>query len=196
VGWRLWRIHGRGLYSWGLDHRWTPGPNRAKCLTGIGQGCQVAPGAGCHCGFWGLWDPATCVAKARDDGYVKAMIGLMAGWGTVAMHGDEGFRAERASVLCLFRDQVCYGAFRRVLDPEPRRRPATRLFEIAHRVAPGPPGLPGVASDFGIPVLWLRDAVRLGVLAELGVDAGVQARIGDRLGPVPSPRPGGGGSRA
>src|SRR5258708_13094420 len=32
-------------------------------------------------------------------------MGLVVGWGTVALHGREGFRAERGALRCLFTDR-------------------------------------------------------------------------------------------
>jgi hypothetical protein len=105
------------------------------------------------------------------------VMGLIAGWGTVALHGREGFRAERASIACLFVDRPSgdvapLGLTRRVAswlgwpgrrepppadhdetEPEPRR---LRLLRDA-------------AGRYGVPLVSLQGAAELGLLSEWGV---------------------------
>jgi len=138
LGWRLWSLCEDGLESWAVDYRWRPGENVATCLDAGRRRCATAPGPGCLCGFWGLWRPSLCVVRAcvapEPPWHV---LGLIAGWGSVALHGREGFRAERAGLRCLFTDRMW-----------------------AARAA---------AAQYGVPLLAVRDAARVGLLAELGV---------------------------
>jgi hypothetical protein len=105
-------------------------------------------------------------------------MGLVAGWGTVALHGREGFRAERAALRCLFTDRPwssstapgapgrLVGWWRRTIGrtapPEPPEREARR--EPRHLDE-----LEAVAASYGVPLVSLRGAATLGLLSELGV---------------------------
>jgi hypothetical protein len=128
---------------------------------------------GCQCGFWALWSPLQALTKAREDHTeASSVLGLARGWGTVAIHGREGFRAERAAVACLFEDwpwadgmaaaELHRGRWRAlvarvltgpILRPDPRRKDA----------------LHDAAGRYGVPLLDLETALRIGLLAELGV---------------------------
>ncbi len=88
-------------------------------------------------------------------------MGLMAGWGVVALHGGKGFRAERASVLALF-DSPLGGAR---------------------------PQLERLANRYGVPALSLRAALEAGVLAEFGASPGAIAEVRAVLAAV-TDRPG------
>jgi hypothetical protein len=149
VGWRLWRLGYGCLESLMADHRWEPGENRARCLTLNHSVCPEPPGQRCLCGFWAVWSVRQTLTMAclgqEPPWYV---LGLIAGWGTVAMHGTEGFRAERAAVRCLFTDRPWQGPPHRE-----RRLAALRWASARHAV----------------PLLPLRRAVEAGLLGELGL---------------------------
>src|SRR5215472_464554 len=104
IGWRVWRVDDDLLQSWAVQHYWKPGANTAPTGRGV-RLCPTSPGRRCQCGFWALWSPLQCLSMAscpvEPPWYA---IGLIAGWGEVALHGREGFRAEQASVRCLFTD--------------------------------------------------------------------------------------------
>jgi hypothetical protein len=119
LGWRLWRARRSRLHSWVVDHVWQPGPIEATCLKDdhrskglsfpLSEPCEQSPGEGCQCGVWSVWDLGRCVTKGRERGFsagVTPVMGLIAGWGTVAVHGAEGFRAQHAAILCLFSDSI------------------------------------------------------------------------------------------
>ncbi|MBO0684024.1 MAG: hypothetical protein J2P45_12760 [Candidatus Dormibacteraeota bacterium] len=178
VGWRLWRLSGGHLSSWAVEHSWEPGENHATCLAPVGFPCTTPPGRHCQCGFWALWSPAACCERARGVGEPSShVLGLIAGWGTVALHGREGFRAERASITCLFRDSPSstppslplarrllkwwQSSWGRPLEPQGRADPTTdrrrdRELELA-------------ARRYGVPVVSLQGAADVGLLSEWGV---------------------------
>ncbi len=179
VGWRVWRLkHGR-LVSLAKECVWQPGENMANCLSPE-HGCDRSPGRGCGCGFWALWDPARCVTMARSER--DPAIGLVAGWGNVAIHGTEGFRAEHVTVLCLLRDW----AWSEVLDAvaglgTPRR--CQRIFQRWGRTSPlWTSNLHRAAATYAVPLVTLRDAIQIGMLRELGVNRDVIRGIAASLG--------------
>jgi hypothetical protein len=185
VGWRLWKLHGGRLRSWVVAHDWEAGPNQACCLASdaaaclfnppVRPRCAHSPGRDCKCGLWALWDFGSCARKAREESQRwdsrDVVIGLMEGWGTVAIHGDEGFRSQYAVVRCLFTDTIA--------DRVPARADWWR--RLAGRLRLGEPdarratALRQAAGMYGVPLLSLADAVRLGVLGELGLpESGVR----------------------
>ena len=183
VGWRIWRLQDGLLQSLVVDHHWEPGENRARCLASGRRPCRDAPGRGCLCGFWAVWSPSeslTRVCPAIEPPW--QVMGLIAGWGTVAMHGAEGFRSERAAVRCLFSDRpwpwtprllTRLGAmWRRATGRAPAPRPrAPDLLDWPRQDA-----LQSVAAHYAVPLLSLRSAADLGVLSELGIP---RARIAE-----------------
>lgn len=141
---------------------------------------RASPGHGCSCGFWALWDLGCCVAKARREARegVEPVIGLMSGWGEIAIHGDEGFRAEHAAILCLFSDSVWDDRFDPIL---PRPRLLARLLRWHRPVAAGPPPVPAlraVASRYAVPLVPVAQARRSGLLSEFGVTAAIDNLTG------------------
>src|SRR5919198_1555586 len=106
LGWRLWRVRGPRLESWAASCAWDTTDNAARCLAPVRR-CSRSPGRGCRCGFWGLFSPLRCLDRARAERTERSsVLGLIRAWGEVAVHGQEGFRAEHASVVCLFTDWV------------------------------------------------------------------------------------------
>lgn len=176
LGWRLWRLHGGVLRSWALTHDWTPGPNQARCRTPLRLPCPNPPGPGCHCGFWALASPLDCLMRGRQEGTGWwPVMGLMRGWGSVALHGQEGFRAEYAAIVCLFSDWPFVPGQVRLGDPQGSFwRRALSVFggddgptpaQRAERDA----ALRSVAGAYAVPLLSIGGSLRLGVLEELGV---------------------------
>ena len=175
VGWRIWRLASGLLESIAMDHRWRPGENVAVCLSCGSTTCAEPPGRHCQCGFWALWSPRKSVDRAKPAIEPPwQVLGLVAGWGRVALHGSEGFRAERASVLCLFSDHpwpwtpsLLAGAtsvWRRALSRAgravpPDEPPNRRRDDIVR----------SVAAHYAVPLLSLQDAVDRGFLGELGI---------------------------
>jgi len=190
VGWRLWKLNAGRLRSWVVAQDWEVGPNEARCLAGDAAAspfnlpprpcCERSPGEDCKCGLWALWDFRLCARKAREESQRwnsrDVVIGLMEGWGTVAVHGDEGFRSQYAVARCLFTDTIAdrvpAGArwwerlVRLALAGEPDTRRTTSLRRVAEL--------------YGVPLVSLADAVRLGVLGELGVtESGVREVVAE-----------------
>jgi hypothetical protein len=99
----------------------------------------------------------------------ELVIGLIAGWGTVAIHGEEGFRAQHAAILCLLTDSI----WDKSLDPLCNRMGwwplAGRWLRLLGRPRSTSASLQRVAAEYAVPVLALADAVRSGVLAEFGL---------------------------
>ncbi len=94
-------------------------------------------------------------------------MGLMSGWGTVAIHGREGFRAERAAVICLFSDW-------RLTPPVKTRLPKWwwSRSQTSELQPPDPErtiAVQDAANAYGVPLVSIVDSIRLGVLSELGV---------------------------
>lgn len=160
VGWRVWRLRGFRLCALAMRYEWTPGSNTASCLSGdLELGGHRPPGSACRCGFWALFDRGDCTSLVRNSGWADgAVIGLVHAWGDVAIHGNEGFRAEHARVACLFTDRLT-GMPRWVTRLDERRWTlrAWRLQQVSER--------------YGVPLLSRRDAERNGLLAEFGVTA-------------------------
>jgi hypothetical protein len=159
LGWRLWKLEDGCLASLMADHRWEPGETRARCLTLNHAVCRESPGQRCLCGLWAVWSvkqtlTMACLGK-EPPWYV---MGLIAGWGTVAMHGTEGFRAERAAVRCLFTDRPWHGS------PRPMRRLAA---------------LRSAGARHAVPLLPLREAIEIGLLGELGLPDDMIAEAAD-----------------
>jgi hypothetical protein len=121
VGWRIWRISrfqqpgirlkkgaDLSLVSWHLDYHWKPGENTALCgaarsiFPAWSELIHKPPGEHCQCGFWAAFSPLDAITR---DVPAPLVWGLIQGYGEVALHGKEGFRAEKAKVLCLFTDQ-------------------------------------------------------------------------------------------
>lgn len=183
VGWRLWRVRGAQLESWAASCGWEPGTNDARCLAPIRR-CQHPPGRGCRCGFWALFSPLRCFERARAERAERSsVLGLVRGWGEVALHGEEGFRAERAAVICLFTDW----AWDAPVMPQPDGGPARLWWGLmaALRYVPRPVAadpwrkhaLEDAAAHYGVPLVSLKDALQIGLLDELGVDAAMRREV-------------------
>jgi len=177
IGWRLWRVGDQRLQSWAVDHYWHPGQNLATCRDSQ-RLCAAAPGRHCQCGFWALWSPLRCLSMASNP--VEPpwyAIGLIAAWGVVAMHGREGFRAERASVVCLFSDWAGAGPVPDVAACRLRRWASGVVGgRLGARPRPDPdPGriaaLRCVAGRYAVPLVSLRGAVESRLLREWGIPA-------------------------
>jgi hypothetical protein len=180
IGWRVWRAQGDELVSWIADDVWVPGENVARCLAQYRAPCAAPPGSDCQCGFWATFGPDRCVQLLRPrlgeralGFYGRPVLGLVAGWGEVTVHGQEGFRAARSAPVLLFRDVVRARGVR-PLRGWHRRRAAT-LDRLRHR--------------YGVPVVSFETALQRGVLAELGAgDRGI-AQAARLLGPQPREYP-------
>ena len=190
VGWRLWRVREDELCSWAVEHVWPPGENNAACLSDGLFRCLQAPGPSCRCGFWALNSPVSAIRLASAKPAARAVLGLITAFGTVAVHGREGFRAEVASVACLFSDEIA-------LPPAERlwRSLRRRLFRRAddELIPRRTDSLKSLAARYSVPVVSLQSAISLGLLGELGVqqDAVVEleqwlkaSRIRGRQGPA------------
>jgi len=134
--------------------------------------CVCIPGQYCQCGIWALWDLGRCVAKGRDHlSSVRGtlVVGLIAGWGKVAIHGDEGFRAQRASIRCLLMDSIWDKSMDQLCGQQAWWLAAGRRLRLCARPRSAASSLQRVASEYAVLALPLADAVQGGVLAEFGV---------------------------
>jgi hypothetical protein len=172
IGWRIWRLGTDDgvLRSCVVAGEWSPGINAASCLAG--RPCDRTPGPGCRCGFWATKELAECLARARGDRteYRWAM-GLVYGWGEVAVHGAEGFRAEKAAIACLFTDWPWGGIGGSRLPLWIwRLRECVNIPSVPIR--PHPQRLAGLrmaAEHYGVPLLSLSQALGSGLLEEFGL---------------------------
>jgi len=167
-----------------VDHDWEVGPNEARCLgSGLAasmfdscrERCRHSPGTRCKCGLWALWDYGCCARKAREESQRwdsrSIVIGLMAGWGTVAIHGDEGFRSQFAMVRCMFTDAIADGVPPGAQCRSGWWRRLARLSLAGESGGKRATSLRQAAELYGVPLVSLKDAIRLGVLSEFGVPA-------------------------
>ena len=173
LGWRLWRLRDGALQSCAVGYIWRPGDNQATCLAP--RACSHPPGRGCACGLWALFSLLGCLDRARADRRERAWVpGLIRAWGDVALHGREGFRAEHASVACLFTDWPWESSLRQRAGKISAywRRMLERVGCTFEPVSPEPgreESLVRAADEYGVPLLSLRDALSCGLLQELGL---------------------------
>lgn len=165
VGWRLWRVREGELHSWAVEHVWQPGENMAECFADEMSRCPRSPGKLCRCGFWALFTPTAAMRLAAEKPTGRAVMGLIKGYGTVALHGAEGFRAEMATVTCIFADEISLASVERLW------RGLQRRFRggPGHRPLGSTDALKKLASHYGVPLVSLQSALSLGLLNELGV---------------------------
>jgi hypothetical protein len=136
------------------------------------------------CGYWGLFSPLRALERGRAVRTEDAsVLGLMRGWGEAAVHGLEGFRVQRAQVVCLFRDWVwdapqmpcpaaglgrAFWITKRRLHLLPARVPShparTRMLEE-------------IASRYEVPLVSLEDAVHVNALTELGASRAMVSEV-------------------
>lgn len=199
IGWRLWRLKGGRLHSWVVDHVWEPGANHAVCLpipppppvvasVAPRPSCPQPPGTSCSCGLWALWRLPTCLTKARCERCQGGtpVIGLVSGWGVVAVHGDEGFRCQHARILLLLSDSV----WCRELDPLVERSWVARWrlrLRLGRRTGVPADRLRDAALRYGVLHSSLSNAIEAGILAEFGVPAAQVERARSALAPGVSP---------
>ena len=169
VGWRLWKAKNGKLHSWAVDHVWQPGHNNAVCLSDPPYRCSQSPGTSCKCGYWGLYSPRAAVAIARGTMSTEVVMGLLVGYGIVALHGNEGFRAERAIVKCLFSDELTAAPIERLWQGLHRRFGRAQMDDSNDVLTRRTRELNPVAADYAVPLVSLRGALSLGLLRELGV---------------------------
>lgn len=217
LGWRAWWTqghHGDALYSLVRHYDWSPGRNEAACLAEViateagmpwlpteRHPKHTVPGKGCNCGFWAHWELELAISTMR--GWVRnresPVLGLIQGWGEVAVHGKEGFRCRFARPLCLFTDHVnelsarsgvglagvpahlapYVGLGKAVLaeglglrSPEVLRRWHEGVVKRREElVATHREAVLRVARRYGVPALPLGEAARSGLLGEFGVPA-------------------------
>ena len=176
LGWRVWHLNSSRLESWAVDYQWVPGENVARCLANSRLACASSPGRNCHCGFWAVSAPGLILNRVGGSCEPPwHVMGLISGWGTVARHGREGFRAERAALRCVFTDRpwrrsALTGTSSRLAGWWRRRVEVTVPALAEARTSPDHlAALAAVATHYGVPVVSLRTAIDHGLLSELGV---------------------------
>ena len=183
VGWRLWKVREDELYSWAIEHVWQPGDNTAVCLSDGPFRCPQAPGTSCRCGFWALYSPVAAIRLASAKPNARTVIGLVAAFGTVAVHGSEGFRAEMSRVTCLFSDEIASAPVERLwrsLRRRLHRRSDVGLNDLSVRRTDT---LKPVAGRYMVPLVSFQSAISLGLLGELGVRQDAIAELREWLNP-------------
>jgi DNA-binding CsgD family transcriptional regulator len=152
IGWRVWGLTNNRLISIAKGAFWEPGENQAQCLAGYKHD---VPAPSCHCGFWALNNPVPTMHLAVSHHYPPrpAAVGLIRGYGAIAVHGREGFRAGLASVVCIFSD----APEPLVMEPGDARR--------------------RVAEEYGVPCITLERAISIGFLREMGVGSDAIDRL-------------------
>lgn len=174
LGWRIWNLRDGGLESWAMDYCWEPGENLATCLAPHRRRCRRSPGLHCQCGFWAVWTPGQCVIRACSAAEPPwHVMGLVVGWGAVALHGKEGFRAERAAIKCLFTDRP-WSSSLAVTAPSGRiarwwHHTLRRAVEPVITLPAHLDQLEAVAAQYAVPLVSLRSAADVGILREFGV---------------------------
>lgn len=104
------------------------------------------------------------------------VLGLIRGWGEVAVHGREGFRCQYATATCLFTDWFWGAEFQS--DSVARLGSILRLWQLGGCKAgvASPPeraaAIGQVARRQGVPAVSLEHALAYGLLGELGLDDG------------------------
>ena len=193
VGWRLWKARNGKLHSWAVDHVWQPGANNAICLSDPPYRCDRSPGISCKCGYWGLYSPRAAVEIARATMSTEAVMGLVVGYGTVALHGPEGFRAESAMVTCLFTDELVTAPLERLWHGLERRLHRMWAVDANDEMKRRTRDLSPFAAEYAVPLVTLRGALSLGLLGELGVQHGaireLEAWLGGHRPPSQRGRP-------
>ena len=94
IGYRQWRLAGRGLSSVFNDTRW----DRARisaCCDSHEHHPEVVPDHHCSCGIYAYYDPCPRTASALTRDLVGGAVVM---WGRVELHGT-GLRAEHAQIV-------------------------------------------------------------------------------------------------
>lgn len=187
LGWRVWQVRDRQLRSWVTDSEWQPGENTARCLKRR-HPCVRSPAIDCGCGFWGMFSLLRCFNLAQGEPTRPIALGLVLGWGLVALQRGESFRAEHSRALGLFTDllqappslaaveqlfQADWWRASRAIGWTPRQSPLdARRVELLEKVA----------ATYAVPLLSLEEAQRTGLLAREGANAGMQREVSDWVG--------------
>jgi len=184
VGWRLWRLDGDSLHSLGARYAWSIGENTAVCRRAEGARCASVPGAGCECGLWALNSPLAAMELGTNyyrlydwlgvaaRAYLgleprhRLVLGLVKSFGSIAVHGNEAFRAERASIECLFLDSLTP-----IFDDRPWHEllAPVWLVDALRRLAGSADPLHRIAARYGVPCTSIETALSTDLLHELGV---------------------------
>ena len=96
IGYRQWRLAGRGLSSVFNDTRW----DRARisaCCDSHEHHPEVVPDHHCSCGIYAYYDPCPRTASALTRDLVGGAVVM---WGRVELHGT-GLRVEHAQIVAL-----------------------------------------------------------------------------------------------
>jgi hypothetical protein len=110
-------------------------------------------------------------------------VGLIRGWGEVALHGSEGFRAAKASIACLLTDWP-WDAPRALPEGRLAGRWRPRLRRALQYLSSPPPPEPWhahmlreAAALYGVPLVSLEESLRIGLLEELGLDEPMRGEV-------------------
>ena len=122
------------------------------------------------------------------------VLGLVAGWGTVALHGREGFRAQNASTVCLFTDWAGRARVPNLAEGWLERwlgRADVRLFNRRWSLRVEDPdrmfALRSAAQRYEVPLVSLQAALELRVLGEWGIPRGRVQEVEAWVSAAPAP---------
>jgi hypothetical protein len=107
------------------------------------------------------------LALGKPTGHV--VMGLIKGFGTVALHGTEGFRAEMAMVTCIFADEIALAPAERLWRSLQRRFRRSASECPNDSMLRGTDAMKKLAGHYSVPLVSLQSALSLGLLSELGV---------------------------
>jgi hypothetical protein len=97
------------------------------------------------------------------------VLGLIKAFGIVALHGNEGFRAEMAMVTCVFTDEIALAPAERVWRRLVRRFQSNTSELGNGSKLEGTHAMKRLAGHYGVPLVSLQSALSVGLLSELGV---------------------------
>lgn len=183
VGWRAWSLSVGDARLRPLVWAWSNDWETVEAVAWCHQGrCPSPPGRGCHCGLWALPDLRSCVVRAQDElGHWvtspddSVVIGAVRARGEVAIHGDEGFRAERARVLFLLSDHPYDAVLREVLLRRhlPREALLEKVARAKRRALPVDlerrRHVRMTGQRYGVPVVSVEDGIRGRLFEEFGL---------------------------
>jgi hypothetical protein len=137
IGFRQWRLAGKGLMSIACNEMWREPTLVARCRA-AGHPRERAPVSGCSCGVYAWYEPCPRTASAPTREYVAGAVVL---WGAIELHAS-GMRAQHCRIVALELPLSRWGKRDRLVA-------AAQHFgvpAVRHR------DLPTIAGQSGMPV--------------------------------------------
>jgi hypothetical protein len=111
IGFRQWRLAGKGLLSIAFDERWREANLVARCLAGR-HPLEGSPVSTCSCGVHAWYEPCPRTASVLTREYVAGAVLL---WGAIELHAT-GMRAQHCRIVALALPLSRWGKRDRVVD--------------------------------------------------------------------------------